>query len=413
MSGTVFRRSLALLAAGALIAACGGSDGDEGSDATTTATTPVTDPVGTDVAPTIADIAPDTAYQATEAPDTSDGPSVSTDVDTTIDPDVAAGEGLEWNAVFVGEDCMCADGSDFELWSRQGDPERVVLYLEGGGACFSAETCSFTDGTYTSSLSIGDSPEGRGGLFDRSNPENPIAEHAMVYVPYCSGDTHLGDATTEYSPELTVEHNGYVNAMSGLDYLVETYPDVEQLVVMGASAGSVATPLFAALAADRLPNAEVITFGDSSGAYPDVPAVNETIGTLWGSVIPDWPENAGLTAAQWSIPGLYVQAGLHNPDIRFGRFDYAYDEVQSFFGALAGVGADQLVTLIDQTAAQAESTGVPLASYVAPGTDHTIVTQDAFYTMEVEGVRLADWFNELIDGDTPPADVRCVECNAT
>ena len=70
---------------------------------------------------------------------------------------------------------------------------------------------------------------------------------------------------------------------------------------MGASAGSVATPLFAALAADRLPNADVITFGDSSGAYPDVPALNDSVGTLWGSVIPDWPENAGLTRADWNF----------------------------------------------------------------------------------------------------------------
>jgi hypothetical protein len=99
----------------------------------------------------------------------------------------------------------------------------------------------------------------------------------------------------------------------------------------------------------------------------------------------------------------------HNPDITYARFDYAYDEVQSFFGGIAGFAADQLVTLIDETAAQAESSGVPLASYVAPGTAHTIVAGDEFYDMEVDGVRLVDWFTAVLDGEGPP-DVRCVDC---
>ena len=35
--------------------------------------------------------------------------------------------------------------------------------------------------------------------------------------------------------------------------------------------------------------------------------------------------------------------------------------------------------------------------------------------MEVEGVRLVDWFTALLNGQSdggPPADVHCVECNA-
>jgi Pectinacetylesterase len=383
------------------VSACSGSEDATSSVATQVPSAPRSDPT-TSVSEVANEAAANTAPEPTE-PSATEPPATEA---SAIELDA-------WTSVDPGADCKCADGSEFELWNRAGDPTRVVLYFEGGGACFSAETCSFTNGTYTSSIEIGSPPSGRGGLFDQSNVENPIAAHSMVYVPYCTGDVHIGDATTEYSPELTVEHNGFVNATAGLDYVVETYPDVEQLIVMGASAGSIPTPLFAALAADRLPNAEVITFGDSSGAYPDVPAVNETIGKLWGSttVIPDWPENAELGPADWSLPGLYVQAGKHNPDITFARFDYAFDNVQASFGALAGTAADQLVTLIDQTAAQAETSGVPLASYVAPGTEHTIVGSDEFYDMDVGGVRLVDWFTTLVDGGVP-ADVRCVECNA-
>jgi hypothetical protein len=249
------------------------------------------------------------------------------------------------------------------------------------------------------------------GIFDAANPENPLAGHSIVYVPYCTGDVHLGDSVTEYSDTVSIDHNGFVNARKGLDTVLANYPDVEQLVVVGASAGSIPTPLFAGLAADELPDTEIITFGDSSAAYPDVPALNAAIGGVWGVLenVPEWPVNDGLSAEDWSMPGLYVQAGTEHPDITFARFDYAYDQVQAGFAALAGIQADDLVTFIDQTEVDIEAEGVPVASFVAPGDEHTIVLQDEFYEMEVEGVRLVDFLSSLVAGDVP-ADVRCTVC---
>jgi len=409
MSTRVVRRLFAVsIVAAVVMAACSSDDDATPASEPSTVTVPdtaPTDTVPTDTAPTSA--APTSVTPSTLAPATTAAPVTTDAAPAAIVPD-------QWTSVDPGPECMCMDGSPFELWDRPGDPTKVVLYFEGGGACFSAETCNFDNATATVNLALGSPPSGIGGLFDQTNPQNPIADYSMVYVPYCSGDVHIGNKTTEYSPDLTVHHNGYVNATAGLDHLIAAYPDVEELLVMGASAGAVPTPLFAALAADELPDARVTTFGDSAGAYPDVPAVNASIGAgLWGTdtVDPGWPESAGLTPEQRSIPGLYVVAGQHNPDISFGRFDFAFDEVQSFFGSIAGVGANELVSLIDQTAAQIESSGVPLATYVAPGTLHTIVGSDEFYTMEVEGVRLVDWFTAQLNGQSP-ADVHCVECNA-
>jgi hypothetical protein len=59
-------------------------------------------------------------------------------------------------------------------------------------------------------------------------------------VSSCTGDAHLGDATTEYTPDLTVEHNGSTNSGAALSYLAATYPDAEQVVVIGKTAGSIA-----------------------------------------------------------------------------------------------------------------------------------------------------------------------------
>ncbi len=392
MSTPARRPLLGLFVAAGLVAAgCSG-----GSDASTATTDLVAEsPAPATTAAPVTTAAPTTQPPATTAVATT-APSV------TEAPPVTVAEPDAWTSVDPGPDCTCSDGSPYELWDRPGDPTKVVLFLEGGGACWSAETCG-PGGPYTPSLDIGVPPSGRSGVFDQTNPENPVADYSMVYVPYCTGDTHLGNSTTDYAPGLTIEHNGFVNASAGLDHLVATYPDVQQLVVIGSSAGSVATPVFAALAADELPDAEVIAFGDSSGAYPDDPAFDPLF-EAWNlaSVAPDWlvPAGTSVTDAGGS-PGLTVAASLHDPDITFARFDYASDAVQTFFDGLVGVPPAALVTYLDETAAQIGAAGVPLASYLAPGDAHTVTAEDEFYTVEVGGVRLIDWFTALVTGETP------------
>jgi hypothetical protein len=353
------------------------------------------------------DATPATTVAAATAPATTDAP-VATHAPATTEPAVVAVG--EWQSRPGGPDCKCSDGSPFEIWERPADPLKVMLYFEGGGACFSAETCGPDSTTYNRNLELGSAPDLR-GVFDESNPENPIADWSIVYVPYCTGDVHLGDAETVYSDTVTINHNGFANGETGLQTVIANYPDVEQLLVAGSSAGSIPTPGYAGLAADALPEAEIVTFGDSSAGYPDVPALNATIGGLWGILenVPDWPVNEGLTPEEWSMPGLYVQSGIQHPEITFARFDFAYDEVQASFAALGGVDADDLLAFIEVSESDIEAAGVPIASYTAPGTTHTILGSDGFYEMDVEGVRLVDFFATLVGGAVP-ADVQCVEC---
>ena len=317
----------------------------------------------------------------------------------------------QWESVAPGGDCQCADGSDYAFWVREADPDKVVLFFQGGGACFSAETCSFTSGTYKSTTGPTDDPTTRGGMFDFDDDRNPFADHSFVYVPYCTGDVHIGDATTEYSPEVTVQHKGYVNGSAGLDHLVATFPDATEVLVMGESAGSIPSPLYAGLLADLLPDAAITVIADGSGAYPDVPGVNATIASQWGTVniIPDWPESADLAPEEWSIPGLFVQSGRHAPDIVFTRHDYAFDETQVFFAGLAGTPPDQLVTLIDANEAMIEQAGVELDSYIDGGSLHTVLGNERFYSDEVDGVTFLDWVTQLVEG-TPVDDVHCTDC---
>jgi hypothetical protein len=128
------------------------------------------------------------------------------------------------------------------------DPTKVVFFLDGGGTCVDATSCALTgldsggeEAAYDWSI-YGEDPVQEGGIFDFAEPDNPFRDYSFIYVPSCTGDLHLGDVTREYSPELTVEHNGSVNGAAALCYLAEHYPDATEVVVVGKSDGSIAAP---------------------------------------------------------------------------------------------------------------------------------------------------------------------------
>ena len=334
------------------------------------------------------------------------------------DDAAAGGEAAAgWEQVVAGGDCHCADGSEFAFWERRADPTKVVLFLDGGGVCTDATTCAFTglsagggEANYDWSI-YGEDPARDGGIFDLARTDNPFADYSFIYVPSCTGDVHLGDATREYSPQLTVEHNGFVNGTATLTYLAEHYPDATQVVVVGKSTGSIAAPVYGGLAADVLPDTQVTVLGAQSGHTPHDPDLNAQIAELWGThdTMPDWEVNDGLTARDWGPQRFWIQTGLHNPDIVLARFDYAYDREAAEGVAEQGGDPSQLLAVIDANEAAIEAAGAVQHSYTAPGDDHGITDTDRFYQVEVNGVRFVDWVDALITGE-PVDDVHCDQC---
>jgi hypothetical protein len=321
---------------------------------------------------------------------------------TGSDPSTSTpAEPVEWETVVPGGDCQCSDGSEFSFQVREADPDKVVFFLQDGGACLSAETCDPEEDLYN--VAVDEGPDGEDGILDFANESNPFADYSFVYVPYCSADVFLGNATTEYAAGLTIQHKGYANANAALDLLAERFPDATEAVVIGESAGSVAAPLYGGLVAERLPDARVTVLADGSGSYPDDPKLTGVVGEAWNieSVVPGWG----------SFPELFARSAQQDPNIVFARHDYAYDDRQAMWYPHLGIEMGDLLDRIDANEAQIEGAGVDLLSYIAPGEGHTVLTEREFYDREVGGVRILDWVTQLIAGE-PVEDVHCTECAA-
>jgi hypothetical protein len=139
---------------------------------------------------------------------------------------------------------VCIAGTDYSVFTRKGDPKKLLIFLQGGGACW--------QGFYNCNV-LGDaqSPPEEGpypGVFDPTSADNPFADYSVVYMPYCDGSTFGGDNDVN-DPDFpfgdTRYHRGLRNVSAGMDVAKEMFPRAKQITVMGHSAGGVGVAAFA------------------------------------------------------------------------------------------------------------------------------------------------------------------------
>ena len=240
-----------------------------------------------------------------------------------------------------------------QLLDPQGRPRQGGLLPAGWrGVLRRGNSARSTVGSYKITIGPGDDPE---QLLDRASSTSPTHATRWPTTRSCSPRTARATCTsatprTSTAPSSPCSTRARSTHPRRSNALATQFPDTAQLVVTGESAGSVPTPLYAGLAHDLLPNAEITVLADGSGAYPDVPAINAVIGALWGTeaAIPPWPENAGLTAATWSFPACSCRPTSTIPRSSSAATTTRSTGCSSSSPVLAGIPADDLVTLIDQ-----------------------------------------------------------------
>lgn len=316
----------------------------------------------------------------------------------------AAGAPPAWTTIAPGGDTLCATGTPYSFHVRGGDASRVMIFLNGGGACWSGDLCDPSTGAnaYTPFAEMdSNNPAKMGGVFDAAHPENPFTGWTQVFVSYCTGDSHLGatDAayTTSAGKELTVHHRGKANVQSALDWVYANYPAPSRVFVGGGSAGAIASPFYAGVVADHYPQAEVVQYGGGAGGYR-AGAVSSLL-EAWGAFtnMPDWPELAGFDRATFTTEDFYRVTAMRYPGMRMHQFNNVDDDVQQMFLALMGV-TDPVRGLMQANLDELAEDIPNFRSYSASGKDHTLLRYDRLHATETDGVRAVDWVRSLAEG---------------
>jgi hypothetical protein len=180
------------------------------------------------------------------------------------------------------------DGSDnsFHFYFKPGKNDKLVVFFNGGGACWDDATCltSLKKGPrpiYNPSINQENSPIGAGGIFDDTNSENPFKEWSKVFIPYCTGDIHVGSKSVTYIDDgsltgypgapVKVKHHGFDNFLAVREWIKGQFPtqgqiSLNKLLVTGSSAGGYGATLNFPYLQDAFPKTNAVLLSDAATA---------------------------------------------------------------------------------------------------------------------------------------------------
>ena len=324
-----------------------------------------------------------------------------------------------WNSIPTGG--LCSAGTPFQFYTKvSSNSDNLLIYFNGGGACWFGEACDLNSQPNVHSPFAdmdANNPSLGDGIFVGDRAENPFQNYDMVFIPYCTGDVHIGGGEQFYTytdaegGEVTVNtyHNGYENSTTVLNWIYQHFPSADRVVIGGSSAGAIGSSFYAGMVAEHYSNVPVVLIADAAGGYnsPTLPVTFNAWNTA--SILPDWPEYAGETNDTLTFEDFYIASANHAPNLTIAQYNTAEDEVQYNFSYLLGdaPGSFSLAQRIFNHYVEIESSVDELYSYTAGGTIHTILRSPLFYSYEVEGVRFVDWVDALSKGGSV-VDISCV-----
>lgn len=298
----------------------------------------------------------------------------------------------------------CIDGSPAGF-SVNPNPasNKLLIYFEGGGACFNR----FCDQLF----SQGPNQPTNGGIFDRTNPANPVADWTWVYVPYCSGDVYAGQAETMLGGKLR-QFYGYSNFTAFLERIVPSFA-VDQVLLTGSSAGGFGAAVNIAQTQRAYGSVPVVLI-DDSGPPMSAAVFPPCLQTLWRTT---WGFDKTLLAECGAdcpdqdafISDVFDHIHKVFPDLRAGVFSSTGDQtIRAFAGYGWSNGYNMCGDIPTAVTAQVYQDGLTelrtrttspgFGTYYITASSHTILRSPNVYDPLVDGTSVMQWIGGMLAG---------------
>ena len=289
--------------------------------------------------------------------------------------------------------CSNAAGTDptYHFYARRGSGSGLMVFFGGGGACWDGDSCARpTSGSqavqepklYFAEVG-GDDPAKYGGVLNPADPDSPVRDWSMVYVPSCNGDLHTGATSTTYAhptsgQPYTIEHRGADNVRVVLEWAKDNFERPDQLFVLGSSAGGIGALMHYPALRAAYPSARAALMIESSPTV--MPAVFESdYRRNWNTAFD--PSIWGAEAATTPMAALMKPLAAHYPNDRFSQYTAAADWTLIDYYARMKNGVQSTVDAAvcsawvgDMAAQITDNQSAPnYRSYVFAGTSHSIM----------------------------------------
>jgi len=293
-----------------------------------------------------------------------------------------------------GNGPICIAGTPYSVFTRQGKPSRLLIFEQGGGACWQ----DFYNCNILAEAQAPPSP--RIGIWDFDAHDNPFRHHSIVYMPYCdgsafSGDNDVIDPNFPFGPVRF--HRGLRNQSAGMDVAKANFPRARRITIAGSSAGGVGAAGFSPFLAR-------LTFGNKR----NLTVLNDA-GPI--TINPDALGDIDARAADWQFGQFYPTSCTACDDrgdateiiawrlkndrtIREGIYETDGDLTNRFFLDLLLPGDQprfrELVVEGNGRLNQAYPNRYK-RFIVAGDTSHTALQTDLFYLQDANGTFLNHW----------------------
>lgn len=304
----------------------------------------------------------------------------------------------QWTWVNV-DGAVCADGSPTGIGVNPGSSDVLFVYLQGGGACWDHDSCY--QNPSASNLSGFGLEEFRSsqlflslGPFLRADAQNPLRDANMVFVPYCTGDVHAGDAVTDHGG-IATHHRGYANMGLALERIRATFPDARQVILSGASAGGIGALVNGERTQQVFGDVPVNIISDSGILLPN-PYTPEPLEQAWRS---SWNLAAtlppGCSGCETDLTAIYGHLAASNPSSRIGLISYTQDNVIPLFLEINEAEYEEGLYTMGPTM---DSYG-NLNFFVDTGVGHVLWTI-GWHSKVAGGVTLSEWTRQIVEDDS-------------
>jgi hypothetical protein len=316
---------------------------------------------------------------------------------------VASMPSEKWTWVPV-KGSQCRDGSATGFGINVNPASKnLMIFLEGGGACFNALTCGMNPANFNSSTL---STAASGGILSRTDMANPVKDWNMVYVPFCTGDVFAGNAPDTVVPGVAGKQQfvGYVNMTRYLAKLAPAFKDASKILLTGISAGGFGAAANYPQTATAFAPIPVYSLDDSGPPMEDpyVPAcLQQKWSDLWGfqkTILADCgsdcPDKTNYTLA------ATIHTAKKYPNIPFGLVEDTDDSVITLFYGFGMMNCTTPLGRVDQATftagllderAKLAAAGVTnAAGFIFQGTAHTSLHAGTFDTVTAGGTASGD-----------------------
>ncbi len=300
---------------------------------------------------------------------------------------------------------VCANGTPAGYGvSAHDNATSLVVFLNGGGACWDDFSCfglnaaTHLSTTYSASVLESDMrPLLDTGIVDRGDEASPFRRATFAFVPYCTADLHNGSAERSYQTDIfgtrrAVHHRGRDNLVHIVADLAARFATVDEVFVMGASAGGYGAVLNVDLFDNAFPLAEIHVLVDGA---PFVQPQNGLFGTWnnqWSMTLP--PE-AACADCRSDFAAIVGHHHANMPGSRFALITTTGDEtIRTYFGY--GLDQPRFTTEVNRVV-DAHYLSAGHQAFVVDSTAHVLI--GGYTSFAAGGVTLRSFVDGWARGD--------------